>query len=76
MNNMEHINQSVQNILRVVELLEEVKGALTPTEISKRLNLNYNSLKSYIYCLEKLQKISIRTNGRLKLIEIKNGSKR
>jgi Mn-dependent DtxR family transcriptional regulator len=55
---------------RIVKLLEEKKEYMTISQISKSLNLNFQSVKKSIQTLENLELLKIITNGKTSLIKI------
>jgi len=72
-NNTGEAKKGVQrkSIERVWELVEKSSEPLTPSNISKKLNLQTSTIKSCLEFLKNFGKVEIITNGRVMLVRKK-----
>jgi Mn-dependent DtxR family transcriptional regulator len=73
MNNYHSEKKGVKrsSIEKVWNVLLEENGALTPSNISEKINLQVPSVRSCLIFLDKLGKVEIMTNGRTWLVKKK-----
>ena len=74
MNNYNSEKKGVKrsSIEKVWNVLLEENGALTPSNISEKINLQVPSVRSCLIFLDKLGKVEIMTNGRTWLVKKKD----
>lgn len=62
------------SIEKIYKLIRESNTLLTPSEISKRTNVQFDSVRSALEFLSNFDKIEIITNGKFSFIQLKNPS--
>jgi response regulator of citrate/malate metabolism len=58
-------------IEKILKMIQETSTPLTPSEISAKTNIQFDSVKSTLEFLSNLDKIQIITNGKVSLIQLK-----
>ena len=64
------MNCETKSVKKVFEYLQKNKQA-TPSELTTKLSLNYNTIKACVETLQDMDKINSISNGKVTMIQIK-----